>query len=59
MPKAKKQGNYSRESIPEKKPIQPTKAEVKDAQKGFSKDSPAQKKFNAAQLGGYAANKKK
>ena len=41
MPKAVKKAE---------KVIQPTKAQVKSAQSGFSKDGPEQKKFNAAQL---------
>lgn len=61
MPKAAtKPGNYNKVSVPihgEKKPVQPTAAQVKAAQHGFSKDGPDQKKFNAAQLG--RVNKKK
>lgn len=32
---------------------------ISNSKSGFSKDSPARAKFNAAQLGGYASNKKK
>ena len=51
MPKAAtKPGNHNKVAPVRKAPVQPTGAQVKDAQRGFTKDGPDQKKFNAAQL---------